>query len=137
MKSVSQKRSAYKEFPTIYRVSHLVLHLGWADFGLGYSTTCQIMPGLWGIWQKWLGSWATWWSIQINVNPTQVHDQMRHPVLEYHCSGNHIESDPRTVDIEEVAKVPAQWSAWSAVRGCRYNCIEGSKGVAVHRDPIQ
>ena len=39
----------------------------------------------------------------------------------------------RTVDIEEVAKVPAQWSAWSAVRGCRYNCIEGSRGVAIHR----
>ena len=44
-----------------------------------------------------------------------------------------IESCPRTVDIEEVAKVPAQWSAWSAVRGCRFNGIEGSKGVAVHR----
>ena len=37
------------------------------------------------------------------------------------------------MDIEEVAKVPAQWSAWSAVRGCRYNCIEGSTGVVTHR----
>ena len=37
------------------------------------------------------------------------------------------------MDIEEVAKVPAQWSPWSALRGCRYNCIEGSRGVAIHR----
>ena len=33
-----------------------------------------------GIWQKWLGRWARWWNTQIKVNPTQVIDQMNHPV---------------------------------------------------------
>ena len=30
-----------------YRVSHLVVHLGWVDFDMGCSTACQILPELW------------------------------------------------------------------------------------------
>ena len=48
--------------------------------GLG-STVCPILPGLIGLWQEWLRSWARWWNAQIKVNPTQVLGQMNHPVL--------------------------------------------------------
>ena len=34
-----------------------------------------------GIWQKRLCSLSRWWSTQICVNPTQVSDQMNHPVF--------------------------------------------------------
>ena len=54
--------------------------LGWVELDLECSIVCPIQPGLVGIWQKWLGSWTRWWSTQIKVNPTQVHEQMRHPV---------------------------------------------------------
>ena len=33
-----------------------------------------------GIWQKRLGSWASWWNTEIKVNPTQVYEDMGHPV---------------------------------------------------------
>ena len=33
-----------------------------------------------GIWQKRQGSWARWWNTQSKVNPTQIHEQMGHPV---------------------------------------------------------
>ena len=33
------------------------------------------------IWQKRLGNWASWWNMQIKVNPTQVYEQLRHPVV--------------------------------------------------------
>ena len=36
------------------------------------------MPGLMGIWQKRIGIWA---NTQIKVNPTQVYEQMGHPVI--------------------------------------------------------
>ena len=41
-----------------YRVAHLVANLGWVDLNFDYSTVCLILPGLMGVWQKWLGSWA-------------------------------------------------------------------------------
>ena len=44
--------------------------LGWVDFNFECSTVCLILPGLMGIWQKRLGSWAKWWNAQIKVNPT-------------------------------------------------------------------
>ena len=34
-----------------------------------------------GIWQKRLGNRARWWNTGIKVHPTQVHEQMGHPVL--------------------------------------------------------
>ena len=64
----------------LYRVAHLVANLGWVDLNFDYSTVCLILPGLMGVWQKRLGSWARWWNSQIQVNPTQVRDQMGHPV---------------------------------------------------------
>ena len=30
-----------------YRVSYLVVHLGWVNFDLGCSTACQFLPGMW------------------------------------------------------------------------------------------
>ena len=63
----------------LYRVSHLLVHLGWVDLDLRCSTVCPILPGLIGIWPKRLCSWARWWNAKIKVNPTQVHEQMGHP----------------------------------------------------------
>ena len=53
---------------TDYKVAHLVANLGWVDLNFDYSTVCLILPGLMGVWQKWLGSWARWWNSQIQVN---------------------------------------------------------------------
>ena len=55
--------------------------LGWVDLNFECFTSWPILPGLMGIWQKRLGSRARWWNTQIKVNPTQVHEQMGHPVL--------------------------------------------------------
>ena len=55
--------------------------LGCVDLYFECSTVCPILPRLWRIWQKWLCRWARWWNIQIKVNPTQVYDQLGHPVL--------------------------------------------------------
>ena len=67
-----------------YRVTMLdqyrVIHLGWVDFYLSCSTFCPVLLGLMGIWQKGLCNWARWWNTQIKVNPTQVLEQMNHPV---------------------------------------------------------
>ena len=66
-------------FP-LYRVAHLVADLGWVDLDFECSTVCPIMSGLMGIWQKGLSKWAKWWKAEIQVNPTQIRDQMGHPV---------------------------------------------------------
>ena len=39
-----------------YRVSQLLLHLGWFDFDFGCFNACLILLGQMGIWQNWLGS---------------------------------------------------------------------------------
>ena len=44
----------------MYRVIHLLWDLGWVDF--------EHLPGLLGIWQKRLRSWARWRNFQIKVN---------------------------------------------------------------------
>ena len=62
----------------MYRVFHPLVDLGWDDLDFECSTVCPILPGLKGIWQKRLGSWARRWNTQIKVNLTQV--QMGHPV---------------------------------------------------------
>ena len=54
--------------------------LGWVDLNFECFTVCAVLPGLMGIWQKWLDRWARWWNTQIKVNPTQVHGQMGNPV---------------------------------------------------------
>ena len=70
----------------LYRVAHLVANLGWVDLNFDYSTVCLILPGLMGVWQKRLGSWARWWNCQIQVNRTQVRDQMGQPVANMNLS---------------------------------------------------
>ena len=50
-----------------YRVTHLLMNLGWIDFDFGCSTLSLILPGLMGNWQNWLSSWARWWNI---TNPS-------------------------------------------------------------------
>ena len=52
--------------------------LGWIDLDFECSTVGPILPGIMGIWQKWLGSWARWWNIKVL---TRVHEQMGHPTL--------------------------------------------------------
>ena len=49
----------------VYRVSHLLVDLGWVDLDFECSAVCPILPGLMGIWQKWLGSYARWWNTEI------------------------------------------------------------------------
>ena len=44
------------------------------------SPVCPVLLGLMGIGQKRLYNWARSWNTRIKVNPTQVHEQMNHPV---------------------------------------------------------
>ena len=60
--------------------------LGYVDLDFECSTVCPILLGLTGIWQKQLGSWASWWNTEIKVNPTQVRQEMGHPVCTYSIS---------------------------------------------------
>ena len=54
----------------------------WVDFDFASYTFCEVLIGLMGNWQKWLSRWARWWNItdQSQLNPTQLSDQMDHPV---------------------------------------------------------
>ena len=65
----------------IYRVSHLLVNLGWVNSEFESSTVCQVLLGLMRICQKCLASLARWLNKQVKVNPTQVHEQMRHHAL--------------------------------------------------------
>ena len=51
-------------------VAHLLVHLGWVDLILSVALSARFC----------LGCWARWWNTQIKVKPTQVHEQMGHPV---------------------------------------------------------
>ena len=64
-----------------YRVIHLLCDLCWVDFEFSCSIVCQVLLVLMGMWRKRLGSWARWWNTQ--VNPTQVYEQMNHPVIKH------------------------------------------------------
>ena len=56
--------------------------LGWVDLDFECSTVLPILPGLMGIWQKWLSSRTRWRNTKIKVNSTQVHEQIHHhPVM--------------------------------------------------------
>ena len=48
--------------------------------GFGCSTVCPILLGLMGVWRKLLAKCARWWNTEIKVNPSQVREQMGHPV---------------------------------------------------------
>ena len=61
-------------------MSRLLGDLG-VEIDFECSTVCPILPGLMGIWQKGLGSYAIWWNTKIKVSPTHVYEQMGHPVV--------------------------------------------------------
>ena len=63
-----------------HRMNHHLADLGWVDLDFECSTACLILLGLVGVWQKLMGSWTRWWNTLIKVKPTQVHEQMGHPV---------------------------------------------------------
>ena len=48
---------------------------------LSILLSARVCLGWWGFCRS---SWTSWWNTQIKVNPTQVHEQMGHPVyLQY------------------------------------------------------
>ena len=49
--------------------------LRWVDLHIERSAVSPILA------DGQLGSWARWWNTQIKANPTQVHEQMGHPVI--------------------------------------------------------
>ena len=53
--------------------------MGWINLEFWFFVVCQILFMLKGIWLRWVCNSATCLSIQIN--PTQVLGQMKHPVL--------------------------------------------------------
>ena len=54
--------------------------LGFVGFDFDCFAVSPILLRLMGIWQKRLGSWASWWNTEIKVNPTQVYEDMGHTV---------------------------------------------------------
>ena len=71
-----------KSFPLrLYRVTHLLVNLGWVDFNFGCYTLCLVLPGPMRNWQNWLSCWARGGTSQIKINPTQVRQEMCHHVV--------------------------------------------------------
>ena len=68
----------------MYRVAHLVADLGWVDLDFEWSSVCPIVPWLMGIWLKELHEWERCLNTDIQVKPSQVSDQMGHPVVWMH-----------------------------------------------------
>ena len=64
----------------MYRASHVLIDWVFGDLDFECSTVCPTLLGLMGIWQKRLGSWARWGNTEIQVNPTQVYEDMGRPV---------------------------------------------------------
>ena len=65
----------------MYRVIYLVSHLGWIDFDLDVlPSRPAAQPFLPNSHQP-MQNWADSTTMEIQVSPTQVHDQMNHPVL--------------------------------------------------------
>ena len=65
------------------------MRLGFDDLDFKCSTLYPTLPGLMGIWQKRLDSWARGTS-QIKVNPTQVSAHLGHPVSGFSLSGKSV-----------------------------------------------
>ena len=59
-------------------MDHLLASLGWVNLDFESSTVCPIPPQLMG--QKWLGKRTRWWNAEIEVDQTQVREQVVHPV---------------------------------------------------------
>ena len=71
-----------------YRMDHLVADLGLLDLDFECSAVCPTLPRLLGVWQKHLGKGATLWNRKIIVIPTQIRNQMGHPVLGISSTGH-------------------------------------------------
>ena len=68
------------EYSVVYRVIHLVVHLGWVDFDLDVPPSFPAaQPFLPNFYQP-MQNWADSGTLKIRVNPTQVDDEMNHPV---------------------------------------------------------
>ena len=75
----------FRSYISTYKISKLqgipcARGMGCVDLNFECSTVCPNLPGLLGIWQKRLCSWARWWNTQIKVNPTQFYQHMGRPV---------------------------------------------------------
>ena len=78
------------------------------DLNFGCFTVCPILPGLMGIWQKWLDSWARWVEHPNQSQPTQGPRALGTP-----CNVN-LSPFPQRATTRS-----GTWSrAWSACRWC-------------------
>ena len=62
-------------------MSHVLVDWVWLTWISSVSLSALPCLGLMGIWQKRLGSWASWWKTEIKVNPTQVYEDMGRPII--------------------------------------------------------
>ena len=62
-------------------MSHQVSDLGWVAFDFGYSTVCPVLCGQMRVWQNGLSSWMRLVEHPNQISPTQVSEQMNHPVV--------------------------------------------------------
>ena len=67
------KRLSSVRLTTLYRVSQLLVHLGWIDLDLRVPPSCPTQAES-----------GRQWSTKIQVNPTQVHEHMGRPVHVIH-----------------------------------------------------
>ena len=75
--------------------------LSWVDLYSVFLCLPGRADGKLRIWQKRLGSWARWWKTRIKVNPSQVCEQMGHPVnchLPSACQTRPAPMDPLLAD---------------------------------------
>ena len=63
-----------------YRVSHLLVDWIGLTWCLSVLLSAQVCLGWWEFGRS---GWAQWWNTQIQVNPTQVDEQMGHPVVRW------------------------------------------------------
>ena len=66
----------------MYRAAHLLADLSWVDLDFECSIICPVLLELLGIWQQRLDKCAIWWNFETKIDPTEVRDQMGHPVLQ-------------------------------------------------------
>ena len=57
------------------------MDLGWVDFIFCHSTVCPVQLGQMETQQNWLGSMASLWNFQIEVNPDTAHNHQIHTVF--------------------------------------------------------
>ena len=63
-----------------YRVTLVVVDLGWVNSYVGHSTIGLVRLEQIGIGQNRPSIWAKWWNLEIKVNSTKIRDYQGHPV---------------------------------------------------------